>query len=699
MKESIARKTDDVETWLKWLGYIKVKQTNKNIQYLQCAASLDIETSSFKINDEKQAILYLGAIDIKHNILYFRTWQELIIILEKLTEYLELYDKKRIIIYVHNLSYEFQFMRKWFVWDKIFALEERKVVYAIMAGIEFRCSYILTGYSLKSLAIINKLPVEKLDEEFDYYKIRTPITTLSDEYDYLCNDVEIIIYYIEKLLEQEINIGYIPITKTAYVRRYTKKKCKSISYRKLMENLTLTPEIYEDLKKAFSGGFTHANMYSSRKIIKNVDSFDFISSYPYVIVSEKFPMSKGTTINNPSEEKVQECIRYYCCLITIEYTKLEAKPFMETPLSQSKCDIEGEKHINNGRIIYADKCRTVITEQDYNTVEDFYNYESARIDKITYFYKQYLPKEFIESVLKLYEDKTKLKGIEERENEYMTAKEMLNSEYGMMVTDIMRDEIIYEDDWESSTPSIEEAIDKYNKSKSRFLYYPWGVWVTAYARRNLFRTIYKVNSDFVYADTDSIKITNSHKYKDILDEYNKEVILKLEKAMKYHNLSLDLIRPKNSKNEEKTMGLWEHDATYGYFKTLGAKRYAYITEKGEFSITVSGINKLYAIPYMLNNLNISYTKENMRFKLSARIDYEKILNMFDLGLYIPPGYTGKNTHTYIDEDIKGTVKDFNGIEYRYYERSCIHMEEADYELSLAEEYVRLLLNIKESSFK
>lgn len=699
MKENIVRKTNDVETWLKWLGYIKVKQTNKCIKYLQCAASLDIETSSFKINDEKQAILYLGAIDIKHNILYFRTWQELIIILERLTEYLELYDKKRIIIYVHNLSYEFQFMRKWFVWDKIFALEERKVVYAIMAGIEFRCSYILTGYSLKSLAIINKLPVEKLDDEFDYYKIRTPITTLSDEYDYLCNDVEIIVYYIEKLLEQEINIGYIPITKTAYVRRYTKKKCKSISYRKLIENLTLTPEIYEDLKKAFSGGFTHANMYSSRKIIKNVDSFDFISSYPYVIVSEKFPMSKGTTINNPSEEKVQECIRYYCCLITIEYTKLEAKPFMETPLSQSKCDIEGEKHINNGRIIYADKCRTVITEQDYNTVEDFYNYESARIDKITYFYKQYLPKEFIESVLKLYEDKTKLKGIEERENEYMTAKEMLNSEYGMMVTDIMRDEIIYEDDWESSTPSIEEAIDKYNKSKSRFLYYPWGVWVTAYARRNLFRTIHKVKDDFVYADTDSIKITNSYKYKDILDEYNKEVILKLEKAMNYHNLSLDLIRPKNSKNEEKIMGLWEHDATYSYFKTLGAKRYAYITEKGDFSITVSGINKLYAIPYMLNNLNISYTKENMRFKLSARIDYEKILNMFDLGLYIPQGYTGKNTHTYIDEEIKGTVRDFNGIEYSYYERSCIHMEEADYELSLAEEYVRLLLNIKESSFK
>ena len=89
----------------------------------------------------------------------------------------------------------------------------------------------------------------------------------------------------------------------------------------------------------------------------------------------------------------------------------------------------------------------------------------------------------------------------------------------------------------------------------------------------------------------------------------------------------------------------------------------------------------------------------MHYKLSARIDYEKILNMFDLGLYIPQGYTGKNTHTYIDDEIHGTVKDYYGVEYSYNERSCIHMEEADYELSLAEEYVRLLLNVKESSFK
>ena len=78
----------------------------------------------------------------------------------------------------------------------------------------------------------------------------------------------------------------------------------------------------------------------------------------------------------------------------------------------------------------------------------------------------------------------------QRNVEYLGSKEMVNAAYGMTVTDICRDEIIYDEssqmDWEKQKPNIEDAIEKYNKSARRFLFYPWGVWVTAYARRNLF---------------------------------------------------------------------------------------------------------------------------------------------------------------------------------------------------------------------
>ena len=67
---------------------------------------------------------------------------------------------KRCLIYVHNLEYEFQFMRKWFDWHDIFADDKRQPLYAVTkGGVEFRCSYRLSGYSLVKLA-----------DELRYYK-------------------------------------------------------------------------------------------------------------------------------------------------------------------------------------------------------------------------------------------------------------------------------------------------------------------------------------------------------------------------------------------------------------------------------------------------------------------------------------------------------------------------------------------------
>ena len=68
---------------------------------------------------------------------------------EKLQDTLLLKNNRRLVVYVHNLSYEFQFMRKHFTWKSVFSIDSRKPIYAVTDfGIEFRCSYILSGYSL-----------------------------------------------------------------------------------------------------------------------------------------------------------------------------------------------------------------------------------------------------------------------------------------------------------------------------------------------------------------------------------------------------------------------------------------------------------------------------------------------------------------------------------------------------------------------
>ena len=93
--------------------------------------SFDIETSSFyNTRDEKTAIMYVWQFGLNGRVIMGRTWEEFFEMLNALVEALELSDKCFLYIYVHNLAYEFQFIRKWFDWTKIFALKKRKVLYA-----------------------------------------------------------------------------------------------------------------------------------------------------------------------------------------------------------------------------------------------------------------------------------------------------------------------------------------------------------------------------------------------------------------------------------------------------------------------------------------------------------------------------------------------------------------------------------------
>lgn len=672
-----------------------IHKNNRKIAYYQIPCSLDIETSSFVKNGEKKATMYIGAIDINHVIYFFRSWNELIEVMDALYEFFRLSDNKRLLIYVHNLSYEFQFMRKWFAWDKVFALSEREVVYAITNGFEFRCSYKLSGYSLSNLAKIRKLPIKKLDEDYDYKLLRTSESELKEDvYKYLTNDVEIIIYYIEQLLKEEKEISLIPLTKTQYVRRYTRNQCNSFKYKKLIKNLEIDVEEYSYLKKAFAGGFTHANILNSNKVFENVSSYDFTSSYPAVMISEKFPMSSSEKIDNPSDEIVEESVKNYCCIIELKLYNVESKFIADNPLSLSKCNIVGKKEIDNGRIMSADYIETVITEQDLFTIKEFYKIEKIEYVKIYRYIKNYLPTEFIKAILDLYKIKTELKGIEDRETEYLNSKEMLNSEYGMTVTDILRDTIEYKnDEWGIGEMDIEEQIDKYNNKYDRFMFYPWGVWVTAYARRNLFSAILELKGDYIYSDTDSVKFINREEHLKYFNQYNFTLEKKLIRAMSYHKLDMELVKPKTIKGKEKLLGEWDYDGDYTYFKTLGAKRYITV-HNDTIALTVSGLNKNEALPYILEQCDIKYEKQQGKCKMFGYPNIKKVFDYFTQGMYIPKGRTGKNVHTYIDDEYRCAVKDYRGKICKVHEKSCIHLDEADYSLSLAEEYLNFIFGIR-----
>ena len=72
---------------------------------------------------------------------------------------------------------------------------------------------------------------------------------------------------------------------------------------------------------------------------------------------------------------------------------------------------------------------------------------------------------------------------------------------------------------------------------------------------------------------------------------------------------------------------------------------------------------------------------------------DRIFDAFTDDLYIPPEYTGKNTHTYIDYEIHGILKDYNGKYAEYDELSGVHLMPADYSLTLSDAYLNYLTGI------
>ena len=683
-------------------------KSNRKIQYANVPCTIDIESSSFytdNLEKEKRGIMYAWVLGINGKCIIGRTYKQLWDSLDRISEFYGLNENRRMIFYIHNLSFEFQWFRKWRNWIKVFATEERQPLYALDdKGIELRCSYLLSGYSLKNVAKnLTTYKTRKMVGDLDYKLIRHSETPLTDkEIGYILHDGLVVMCYIQEEIENHHNnITLIPLTKTGKVRTYMRRMClysgkhhndawKFKKYHNMMKALPITSlQEYEQLKRAFHGGFTHANGFYVNHTVNNVTSFDFTSSYPYVLVSEMFPMGKGELIEIHNKEEFYFNLKKYACVFDATFINIDSEIIYEHPISISKCYRLIGYASDNGRLVTADEISITLTEQDFIVIKKFYRWEHLRIKNFRRYKKGYLPHDFIRGVLTLYEKKTKLKGVEDSIVEYMNSKEMLNSCYGMCVTDICRTEIDYTSDaWGKIPPSPEDDIQKYNNKRNRFLCYQWGVWCTAYAQRNLFTAIYELKEDYIYSDTDSVKFINYEKHKEYFEKYNEMVVEKLNRAINHHGFDKSLYQPLTIDGKRKILGVWDYETCYKRFKTLGAKRYMIESDKPinygtkenpiyyNYSLTVSGVNKKYAIPYLFNKYG------------------DNIMDEFKDGLNIPPEYTGKNIHTYIDEETSGTVIDYLGKENTYYEKSSIHLEESAYELSLSKEFIDYLLGIE-----
>lgn len=456
-------------------------------------------------------------------------------------------------------------------------------------------------------------------------------------------------------------------------------------YRNLMTELILDPTEYSQLKRGFMGGFTHAsNHHVMRETpYKDVACYDFCSSYPAVMVMEKFPMSRGQFIPSMSVEELETMTKTHCLLFDLTLNWVFPKLHHEHPISYSKTfdrmDVVGD---DNGRVVTAEKFTITVTEQDYFVFREFYSWDFCTITNVWVYRKDYLPRNLVNSILTAYARKTELKDVKGMEIEYQIAKELVNAIYGMCATDPVRDSIEYLNNSEVVTPAdIEKSIIQYNNSKKRFLFYPWGLWVTAYARANLFSGIIAFGSDYIYSDTDSIYALNYEAHTDYIDAYNSEIYAKIIRASKAHNIIPSAFSPKTVDGKIKTIGLWEFKGISDEFKTLGAKRY--LKRSGDkYELTVAGVNKQKALDYIL---------------AQAKKLHVSPFDIFTPNLAVPPEFSKRLDAYYEDEEFSGNLVDYTGVSAPVHEKSAVNLMPIEYSFHPAEDFVKYLKLIREIS--
>lgn len=245
----------------------------KRNKYDNTIYTFDIETTSYIILDGKifpaieylnftedeqkrcefRACMYEWSFSIEDIVYYGRTWQELKWFLAMLEEF----NSYKKIIFIHNLAFEFQFLKTQFQFENVFARKSHKVIKCQMSdyNIELRCSFMMSNCKLAVLPKVFNLPVEKKVGDLDYNKLRHSKTPLTDKELGYCEYDNLVVYYFIKMeLETYSRVNLIPITSTGHVRKELKELIEKDWYYKgkVKKAINVNPHVYNLLIEAFA---------------------------------------------------------------------------------------------------------------------------------------------------------------------------------------------------------------------------------------------------------------------------------------------------------------------------------------------------------------------------------------------------------------------------------------------------------------
>lgn len=665
----------------------KVIKKSKSSEILDIGCGFDIETSN--IPDKHLAFMYIWQMSLNNIIIFGRTWEEFIEFLERLKTYYHISKKKKLIIWVHNLSFEFQFIKKKINWDigkngwaKIFALDPRKIVKAEADGFEFRDSLALTNLSLAKMAKDFKLDHQKLAGDLDYKILRFDNSNLTNqELAYCFNDVLILSDFFHSYIKPHFfdkNIK-LPLTLTGILRDELRAVFNKLNKKWKNEYLDEISKAYPEFEQyqimmewLFRGGYVHsAPGLTDEVLLYSLGSYDFKSAYPAEMLQEDHPW-----------EFIECDINQWPNMLNKRITKSEAfYGYFEIKNIKSKGQISYEssnkivEYVNarwdNGRLWEADKIRVWLNEYDMMIYQDVYDIGSIECLQLFKSIKKPLPDFFKNLILKYFVQKEEIGKIDKESIDYKNAKSRLNSFYGMLCTALYFMEYHYNPELGIIESVISEK--EYNELIDNQILLPqWGIWVTSVIRYRLIHFGFnKLKGQAIYGDTDSVKILNFIENKYVFDDFN-NMIQRINSKMYVGKYDRQLFMK---------LGTFDFEEKMLKFKCLGAKRYLFsYSEKNKKSGK-----------YEIRNISTIAGMKKGTLEDYAIYHEKKIYDCFKDGLVLDLTRSKKLTSIYCDD---GFDEDLEG--HHIHEDSCVALISIPFELSLTDDYLAFLEYIKET---
>ena len=409
---------------------------------------LDTETSKKHLNEwdkdkpivvENHVVLYTISIRVFHHNLmtiYGRTPSEAVQACKAIHDAL---PGDETIIFIHNASYDWVFLRKFFIRDfgKPIKQLNTKSHYPVLIqfenGITLRDSLILAQRGMEKWADDLQVEHQKAVGSWDYDKFRTQSTELStEELHYAEFDTLAGVECLDKLRASlHKHVYSMPFTATGIPREEVRIRGKMHSAHDKFYNRALTYDQQQIMERVYHGGYTHANRHFIDQKIDDdiIQCYDFASSYPYVMLSEKYPMDKFHELDYHMQ--IKDILRLkekygFVFRFCAKGVKIKNNWIGMPALQFSKMiEISINPILDNGRVLEAEYIEIWLTEMDLAVIDAQYKFEKSVCVDIMYSVKDYLPRWFTDYVYECFRDKTMLKGGDPVE--YAIAKGKVNS--------------------------------------------------------------------------------------------------------------------------------------------------------------------------------------------------------------------------------------------------------------------------------